>query len=225
MKYRLIFIAFLLAPMPVSAADMAMRTSLQAFLEQVEFQGAKAELAEVLRWPDTKGALHWRLPNLKQHPAHLSIVAEQRDGTRLRRWYVPIRVHWWARALVAHRDIPVRTHLSASMLELKRVDIADHAGTWWQQIGQLAGTRTTRPLHTGDLILSSYIQRPPLLKYGDQIALIANIGGIRVTATGKVLKTAGLGDRISVQNMKSKQIVQATVVDAHTAQVVVGSAG
>jgi len=211
--------------MPASAADMAMRTSLQAFLGHMEFQGARAELAEVLRWPGTKGTLHWRLPNLKQHPARLSIVAEQRDGTHLRRWYVPVRIHWWTRALVARRDIPAHTHLSASMLKLKRVDIAGHAGAWWHDIGQLAGARTTRPLHTGDLILSSYVQRPPLLKYGDQVTLIADIGGIRVTAIGKVLKTAGLGDRIHVQNMKSKQIVQATVVNAHTVQVAVGSAG
>jgi len=113
------------------------------------------------------------------------------------------------------------------MLEHAHVDIAGHAtGHWWRNPQHLAGTRTTRPLNAGEVIYSSYIFRPPLLQRGDLVTLVARIGGIRVSTVGKVLAPAGRGDRVQVQNMKSSQVLQATIVDKNTAYVFVkGGAG
>jgi len=210
---------------PAYAADQAMQASLMRFFEQgIIHQGAKAELAEVIRWPDTHGKLNWHLPHLAQHPARLSLIAEQQKNGQLYRWYVPVRIHWWTHALTARSDIPARTRLDTSRLSLKRIDIAGLNGNTWKNPAALNGTRTTRPLRAGQVILSSYITRPPLLKRGDQITLITHIGGVRVTATGKVLKNAASGDRVRVQNLRSKEILQATIIDAHSARIELGGA-
>jgi len=210
---------------PAQAADQAMQASLQAFFAKgIVLHGAQAELAEVTRWPDTHGKLNWHLPHLSQHPARLSLIAEQKKNGQLYRWFVPVKVHWWMQALTARHDIPARTRIDASQLVLKRIDMAGLNGHSWNNPASLNGTRTTRPLHAGQVILSSYITRPPLLKRGDQITLIAHIGGIRVTATGKVLRNAASGDRVRVQNLRSKEILQATVIDAHSARIESGGA-
>jgi len=203
------------------ADDAPMKASLDAFFAQgVHVNGATAELIGVQRWPGAKGRLNWHLPRMRKHPVQISMIATQGAGAHTRRWYVPVRVHWWADAVVVKNDTRTRAILTASMLEKIHTDIAGHAGRWWDNIQQLAGTRTTRPLHKGQVVFSSYVKRPPLIKRGDEVSMISHIGGIRVSAMGKALKPAGLGDTLRVQNMRSRQIRQATVVGAHTVQVI-----
>lgn len=215
----------LCGPGPAHAVDQAMQDSLRAFFASgIEHQGARAELKSVTRWPDTTGRITWRLPHIAAYPATLSLIAEQGNGARTRRWYVPVRVHWWTDAMVAAREIPAHTRIQASMLKISRTDMAGINGFWWKNTEALLGTRTTRPLHAGQPLLSSNITRPALLKSGDQITLIRKIGGIQVTATGKVLRNAGIGDRVRVQNLRSKEVIQATILDANTARVESGGA-
>jgi len=217
----LLLLAVLIGASPAWPVDSSQQASLRAFFAQgVNVDGATAELIDVRAWPDTKGPLRWFLPNLRNHPVKISLIATQGAGSHARRWYVPVRVHWWADAIVVKNDIPVRTILSAPMLNRRRADIAGHAGRWWNDARQLVGTRTTRPLRKGQIVFSSYVKRPPLIKRGDEVVIIVQYGGVRVSAMGKALKPARLGDKLRVQNTRSKQIMQATVIDAHTVHVI-----
>lgn len=213
------------APAATLAADAAMRDSLHAFFARgIVHQGAKAELVQVLRWPETSGRLHWRVPHMAGHPARMSLIAEQDRHGQTQRWYVPVRVHWWARAVVARGEIPPRARLNGAELAVKRVDVAGLSGHWWQNPARLRGARTLRLLPAGSVLLSSSIRRPPLLNNGDRITLIAQVSGVRVRASGKVLRNANIGDRIRVQNLGSREILQATIIDARTARVEAGGA-
>jgi len=228
-----IFLALLSGAQLACAADHTIQTSLHKFFRQgVMLNGAKAELMEVLRWPaikqnnkeTAKGSLRWRLPHLRNHPTRVSLIAEQGKGAQVRRWYVPVQLRWWADALVVRDDVAARTLLMASMLQHAHANVTDHPGHWWTDARQLVGTRTTRPLRAGQVVYTSYVKRPPLLVRGDHVMLVSSIGGIRVTAIGKVLKQGGRGDRVRVQNLSSKRVLQATIVDKHTARVLTGGA-
>lgn len=212
--------------MPAAAgaeADRAMRDSIRHYFAQgVYLDGARAELVEVLHWPDTNGRLRWRLPELGNHPARLSLIAEQGEGQSLRRWYVPVRLNWWARAVVARKELPVRANLMADMLAMARVNVAGHAGSWWTKPADLSGTRLTRPLKAGDVIYDSYVHRPKLIRRGDQVTMVASYGTLQVTAVGRALRSAGLGDRVSIRNTKSKQVVQGIVANASTVRIITG---
>jgi len=212
--------------MPVSASANAMKDSLHAFFAKgIRHQGATAEFIEVIRWPDATGSVRWRLPQLKRHTARISMIAEQGEGQQLQRWYVPVRVHWWADAVVLKQEIPTRSLLLSDMLEVKRRDVAGHMGLWWEKVSDLAGKQATRPMHKGDTVYSVFVKQPPMIKRGDIITIIAQIGAISVRAEGKALKSGGRGDRLLVQNLRSKQMLQATIVDRHTVHVFTGGAG
>lgn len=203
--------------------DQAMQDSIRHYFGQgVYLDGARAELVEVMRWPDTVGKMRWRLPELTNHPVRLSLIAEQGEGQSLRRWYVPVRLNWWAQAVVAKRDLPVRSNLMPDMLDTARVNIAGHSGSWWEKKHELEGTRLTRPLQAGDAIYASYVHRPKLIRRGDQVTMIANYGTLQVTAVGKALRSASIGDRIAVRNIKSKQVVQGIVASASAVHVITG---
>ena len=157
----LILLAMLLGAQPAYAEDAAMHASLQSFFDRgVQLDGAKAELVDVMNWPDAKGKLRWHLPHLSGHPERVSMIAEQGEGSDMHRWYVPVRLHWWVKAVVAKDDVPPRTLLVASMLKRARVDIAGRSGDWWNDPAKLAGARTTRPIRAGEVIYSSYVFRP-----------------------------------------------------------------
>jgi len=197
--------------------DSAMQQSLKSFFAHgVVVRGAAAELIRVERWPQTSGAVRWSLPlSLHGHPGRLSLIAEQAG----KRWYIPVRVHWWAMAIVMKKSVPARTLLTHDMLKKTRTDIAGHNNPWLEQISELTGMRLTRRVNKGDLILSSFVKRPPLIKRGDIVQIILDIGHLHVRAEGKALRSASRGERILIKNLRSKEVIQAIVEQAGAVRV------
>lgn len=225
MRYALALLFTLLASQPVWAAGSTLQNSLKGFFARgIHFHGATAELAGTPKLPKINGKVHWHMPEIRFPASHIALIAERRQGAQIRRWYIPVRLHWWANAVVAQSGLSASSMLSSDELTKARVDVADHPGHWWKHIKDLDGMRLTRNLRAGDAIFDTDVQRPPLVRYGDTITLVATIGGIRVTALGKVLKTAGRGDTVQVQNLSSKQMVQAVIVDKNTARILLGGA-
>ena len=208
----------LLFPVSLWAGDL--EKSLHDFFAQgIHYQGAKAELIQVDRWPNVKGALRWHLPNISRHARRVSLIAEQGEGQNLRRWYVPVQLHWWANAVTVRQELPARSLLRSSMLQVQRKDVAGHTGIWWKKTTKLVGMRLTRPLHIGDVVSSYAVKRPPLIKRGDRVTIIVGNGSFLVRAAGKAMQAAGLGEKVLVQNMRSKKRIEAIVLDAHTVRV------
>ncbi|PIX55833.1 MAG: flagella basal body P-ring formation protein FlgA [Zetaproteobacteria bacterium CG_4_9_14_3_um_filter_54_145] len=197
-------------PMQASAAtDAAMQQSLKSFFNQgVVLQGATAELITVQHWPNASGSMRWSLPaSLRNHPGRFSLIAEQGN----RRWYVPVLVRWMATAIVMRQQVSARSLLTQSMMKKTRTDIAGHHGPWWQNSETLVGMRLTRPLASGEVILASHVKRPPMIKRGDLVAIMLDVGGVHIRTEGKAMRTAGRGERIMVRNLRSKEVIQAVV--------------
>ncbi|MDQ6998998.1 MAG: flagellar basal body P-ring formation chaperone FlgA [Mariprofundus sp.] len=201
----------------LAASDSVMQQSLVSFFNSgVVVRGASAELIRVERWPVTSGAIRWSLPlSLRGHPKRFSLVAEQGG----KRWYVPVRVHWWAMAVVMVKDIPARSLLTQSMLKRTRTDIAGHSGHLVRQNNDAVGMRLTRRMYKGDLLLSNHMKRPPLIQRGELVTMIVEFGGLHVRTQGKAMRSAQQGQRLLVKNLRSQQVVQAIVESAGAVRV------
>ncbi len=195
----------------------ALQRSLTSFFRHgVVVRGAAAELIRVERWPETRGAVRWSLPlSLHGHPKRFSLIAEQNG----KRWYVPVRVHWWATAIVMNRSVSARTLLTQGMLTKKRTDIAGHSGQWSEQVGELLGMRLNRHMNKGDVVLSNFVKRPPLIKRGDLVRIMLDMGRLHIRTEGKALRTAGRGERILVKNLRSHEVLQAVAEDTGVVRV------
>jgi len=214
---------------PASAIAGNAAASLRDFFAKgVRVGGAQAELVSVEQWPaglaDAE-EIRWRMPAFRYHPERMYMIAEQGRGGHLRRWHVAVHLRWWAKAVVANTDLPARTLLNPASLARKRVNIAGHAGRWWRNAAALTGARLTRPLSAGQPVLGSYVRRSQLLRRGDRVTMVASIGGLQVRAVGKVMQAAGAGDRVLVQNILSRKVLQAIVLDATTVRITGGSRG
>jgi len=194
--------------------------SLHHFFKQgIVYDGARAELVGMIREPDIEGKVRWILPTLRNHAARMVLIAEQGEGRQAHRWYVSVKVHWWANVVTLRQELPPRSLLQASMLQVERQDIAGHRGVFWTSKKPLLGMRLTRPMHAHDVIFSSMVKRPPLLQRGDYVEILAGNRLFSVSAKGQVMRAGGLGEKVLVQNMRSKERIQAIIIDAHTVRV------
>ena len=199
--------ALILPTATMAAPDAALQQSLQAFFDKgVALRGATAELIRVENWPQTTGAVRWSLPNrLYGHPKRFALIAEQNK----KRWYAPVRVRWMATAIVMKQAVPARSLLTKDMMKKTRTDIAGHSGHWWSSSAQLVGMRLNRPMAKGAVILSPYVKRPPMIKRGDIVSIILDMGRLHVRTEGKALRSAGKGERLLVKNLRSQEVIQA----------------
>ncbi len=205
--------------------NIELQKSLTAFFAaQPKANGAIAKLVKVQHWPNIHGSVRWSLPNLRFLPKRVSLIAEQGHGKSLRRWYVSTQVHWVRQVVTMKHDISARTVLDRSMLQKEWKDIAGLRGQTWTDINDVIGLKTLRNMRKNDVVVSSIVKRPPLIKRGDHVTILVKTSGIQVRAEGIALKSGSRGDRMLVQNIRSKQTLQSIVQDAHTVSITMGGA-
>ncbi len=179
------------------------------FASGIEHEGARAELAGLLGpLPETRRPIRWHLPRLRGHPARISLIAEA-DG---RRWYVPVRLRWWAQAAVAATDIPARSLLSRDMIRIARIDVSGHRGRYWTEASGPVGLKTRAPIRKGQLLTQAQLLVPPVIRRGDTVTIQFDRGALHVRAEGRALRDAARGQRLAVKNLKSGQRLQAIAV-------------
>lgn len=205
------------------AVDSQLQSSLAAFFAaKPSAHGATAKLKSITHWPNIKGEARWSLPTLRFLPKRVSLIAEQGYGKSLRRWYVSANIKWMRQVVVLNKDISARSMLDKSMLTKKWKNIAGLRGQTWSNIHDVDGLRALRNMRRGDVVVSTIVKRPPLIKRGDRVTILVELGGIKVRAEGIALKSGSRGDRMLVQNINSKQTLHSIIKDAHTVSIPMG---
>jgi len=120
---------------------------------------------------------------------------------------------------VMNRSVSARTLLTQGMLIKKRTDIAGHSGQWSEHAGELIGMRLNRHMNKDEVVLSNFVKRPPLIKRGDLVRIMLDMGQLHIRTEGKALRTAGRGERILVKNLHSHEVLQAVAEDVGVVRV------
>ncbi|WP_313461818.1 flagellar basal body P-ring formation chaperone FlgA, partial [Stenotrophomonas sp.] len=68
-----------------------------------------------------------------------------------------------------------------------------------------------RTLAAGSLLSANDLVAQRLIRRGDSVSLVSRRGGVEVRVAGKALADAGENERVSVENLSSRKIVQGTV--------------
>ena len=75
------------------------------------------------------------------------------------------------------------------------------------------GRIARRPLLAGSVLSSADVASAVRIRNGDNVELVSRSGGIEVRVAGRALGAAGENERLNVENLSSRKIVQG-VVDA-----------
>ncbi|MDP3285062.1 MAG: flagellar basal body P-ring formation chaperone FlgA [Desulfobacterales bacterium] len=84
---------------------------------------------------------------------------------------------------------------------------------------QAIGLMLKHDVKENDCLKDGMLQKATIVKRGDMVTILAELGGIRVTAPGKILEKGCLGEYIRVQNAVSKKNINARVINDSTVMV------
>ncbi|ASR45164.1 flagella basal body P-ring formation protein FlgA [Xanthomonas citri pv. mangiferaeindicae] len=136
------------------------------------------------------------------------------------RLYVPVRVRRSQTVLVLARGVASGQTIAADDLIAERRDGARVAGAAVADPAEAVGRSARRTLLAGSVLTAGDLVSPRLVRRGDTIALVSRQAGVEVRMAGRALGDAGERERVSVENLSSRRVVQGIVDPA--GDVVVG---
>src|SRR5690606_34676120 len=92
-----------------------------------------------------------------------------------------------------------------------RRDTARIAGAVLSDPRQVVARVARRALGAGTLLGANDLLAPRIIRRGDSVALVSRRGGVEVRMAGKALGDAGQDERVSVENLSSRRVVQGIV--------------
>ena len=173
-----------------------------------------------LRYPlfeerDTRN-LDWVLSRLNGL-ARLDVIVESSRQVEL--LTVQAQLSVWVHAIVAKRDLREQAPLASDDFEISWKKPALNNVPWVKDVRDLEGKVFKRAVRTGELILSSMVSRPILVRRGQNVALLVSSGGLKLAARGQALDAGGKDDTIEVQHQESKKKMFGRIVDRSTVEV------
>jgi len=91
--------------------------------------------------------------------------------------------------------------------------------------GDAVGQTSRRSLRVGEVLRSSQLSSPVMVKRGDQVLMVARHEGIEVSMAGEALDAGARGAVVRVRNTGSGQVVRMRVAGAGTVEPVETPAG
>jgi flagella basal body P-ring formation protein FlgA len=141
------------------------------------------------------------------------------NGKFYKRVWATATVEIFTHVVVTKKPLGRHKPITEDDIEMKKMDLAKLPSNVITDPEVVLGQRTRRAIGSHTVLRSNLVEFPPLLKRGDVVRILAEIGGIKITALGQVKKKGRLGERIPVMNFDSKKILYARVLDSNTVKV------
>ena len=163
---------------------------------------ADATLDPALRLPRCGAALVARVQGSN------SVEVACPDGWRL---FVPVRVRRSQTVLVLSRGIAPGETITADAFVPETRDASRIVGAAVADPAQAVGRVARRTLSAGAVLSATDLVAQRLIRRGDNVALLSRRGGVEVRVVGKALGDAGESERVTVENLSSRRVVQGVV--------------
>jgi flagellar basal body P-ring formation protein FlgA len=125
--------------------------------------------------------------------------------------YVPVTIEVEVPVLVLRRALARRARVMLTDVEPQVRRLPGSAANFITDIASLQGHRLKRALPAGTAITVDALTPDILVRRGQQVTLIAAVGGIEIRAQGNALTEGGAQDRVRVQNVTSLKVVEGVV--------------
>lgn len=131
-----------------------------------------------------------------------------REGGIVRRTVrLPFTVGVLAPVLHAQRDIPVGTMAGAELFYTKETNIIEQLHSVVPTLSALQGQKANAHIRQDQVIQRWMFVRPPLVKLGETITVLARTEDIELRIAAEVLQAGFVGDKIRVRLRPTKKVV------------------
>lgn len=141
------------------------------------------------------------------------------NGKFYKRVWATATVEIFTNVVVTQKPLGRHKPITEDDIQLQRMDLAKLPSDVITDPAVVLGQRTRRAIGSQTVLRSNLVEFPPVLNRGDVVVIIAETGGLKVTALGQAKKKGRLGERIPVINFDSKKVLFAQVLDGNTVKV------
>jgi flagella basal body P-ring formation protein FlgA len=132
---------------------------------------------------------------------------------------IPVEVEALTDMVVSMRPLERGMVISAGDVAIQKRDIASAQGRICRSLDEAIGKRVRIAMRGNLPVRSDFLEKVPLVKFGQLVTIIAENDAMRVTATGKAMGSGAEGDLVMVRNLSSNKDISARVVDSETVKV------
>lgn len=158
-------------------------------------------------------ALRTRLPMRQGTPSRVAVTVScpGRPGWSME---VPVQMQVFRQVLVTSRPLARGDILGPADVHAEERDITRMGYGYIASLEQITGHSLARPLIAGVVLEPGELNSRETVRAGDEVALIADIGGIEVRTSGMALDGGDTGAHLRVRNGDSGRIIDGVVVGA-----------
>jgi len=127
------------------------------------------------------------------------------------RIYVSASVGVFKPVVVAKHAIHQGRAIERDDLILVEKNIASLHFGYLESTQKIIGLMAKRNIQPGKILTRRLVKAPKIVHKGQQVTILASNGQFSIRMLGKALMHGGIGQRIRVQNMRSKRIIEAVV--------------
>jgi flagellar basal body P-ring formation protein FlgA len=127
------------------------------------------------------------------------------------RVYVPVTIESVITVLVLRRPVAQDTRLTADDVEIQKRKLSSAGAAYLTDVGDLKRRTVKRPLPVGTALSIDMFTADMLIHQGQEVTLVATVGGLQVRARGRALANGSAGARLKVQNLSSLKVVEGVV--------------
>ncbi len=133
--------------------------------------------------------------------------------------YVPIKVSIFRQVVMTTRPLSRGDMVTEADLRLTTQNLATLRPGYLTEVTQAIGKQLRRPTSVGTTLTNNMLVVPRMVRRGEHVTLVGQTAKVQVRVSAKALMDGASGDRIRVQNISSKQIVEGIVVSPGVVRV------
>ncbi|MCC2658604.1 MAG: flagellar basal body P-ring biosynthesis protein FlgA [Panacagrimonas sp.] len=194
------------------------REAAVSHAQQASPAGAQLQagrLDERLRLAACPAALMTRTAS--ETPTAMSVEVRCESASTAWKLFVPVSVRVQVPVLVASRGLARGQSVGAGDVDVQMRDRANLGPAWLSSPDDLRsetdGTARvlSRAVAAGSVLSPSQFANARVVRRGQSVTLVSRSGGFEVRAQGKALSDAGTGERVRVENLSSRRVVEGEV--------------
>ncbi len=175
-----------------------------------QYQVSEAQIDNRLRLPACEQNLDIFSQSGAVKPGR-NTVGIRCNGTNGWTIYSTVLIKSFKNVLILTKQLNRNERISLEHLRTESRDIATLQQGYLTDPDDIADKQAIRILAPGTVLTRQHFTEPTLIKRGQRVSIQSGKAGFMISATGVAMTDGSKGQRISVKNISSKRVIQATV--------------
>lgn len=128
--------------------------------------------------------------------------------------YIPLQIALFYEYPVASRNMARGDVVSAGDIQTTLVNSTGQRQGQIDSAVDIIGKSLRRPIRQGEVFRSAQLEMPTVVKRGDLVSILTQVGAISVSSAGTAMSNGKIGEKIRIKNNQSDRVIMAEVIEA-----------